>query len=602
MFTGMPVWSLFYPCVVGIGAVLVKAGVSLSSLNTYIVGLAVLYGVGLFIGAKRRSQFELSRSLGINSAFFCSQFLLFFLLGPYLEIPSDPVGVHLFRISEWLFHPENIFSPLRWGKEGSTSYNGYLWSAAFLAPGKFADVEGLRLLAAVNCTILAMCLYRWILAISDNYIVGILGVLFTEITLGTAGHSYFRYYALAPGLLNLAVLFDLMAVLVRERRGILVDGILILFSAVLFYLTHHQEILFLGMATVALMAARYSKIQGILWTKRAAIGLLLLTCIFYGIAFLRNGVPGKFTETISFWGPLFLANPFSERIQGTVNTALKFALLVALGLSFHYRKILIGLQRKKESIFLVALCLSPFVLLFVPPVSFMVARVLSGPTYFRLFYFSPLALLPIYLIFLLWDQVTFKERAVFTLLLLVIFSLSFRKKSAGSHFFYYSNPKEELNPWPELTASVGSLSLPKNTILVTDALTSYPMMYLEGLYTPSCHTWRCTFPMEYVLPASFWHFTLNAEHPLLVINEEVHFSKSRFTGHWPEDVRNLKYYTHSEEKNWIQTLLQSGDLVLQERVVGKFSIYEFTKYKQWDALCHSPGVKRERFRSCEKIR
>lgn len=595
-------WSLLYPCLVFLSTFLMAKGVAFSAIVFWLLALHGAFFLGLGVKLYKQKGWHagsfFSENLAVFGVFGVVQIALLWWLGPYVEVPSDSVGVHLYRLSEWLFHPEKV--RVMWTEEvkSTTSYLGYLWGAVLMSPAKLGDVEKLSLVAFSNTFILTLCFYRFIDAFTENAWLSFLGVCLTQLTLGTLGHSYFRYYSLAPGILNFAVSLDLFSVLARQKKITLLNSGMFLFVAVLFAVTHHQELLCLGMGGLAFLLVAGIPVWERLPMKKVFQCVAFLTLGIYVIVFLKVGSLARSLDTLPLIGTFNVVNPFSVRINGTINPSLKLILGVLL-LCILFFRFSLPAEKKRKCIFLCGLCGLPFFLLFFPATSGLVARFLSSPTHYRLLYFAPLATALVFFYSLLRKGSHRIVRVSFLLVFLLVFVFSFRKNGIGKNFFYHSDPSKELNLWPELYSAVRALSLPKETIIVTDALTAYPMLFLTGHYTVSCHRWRCAFPPNYEKNVNIWllKYSLPA-HPVFVFNESKTFTPSPFVGHWPADIRRVDQYYFPKTQEWVEELVENQELLLMEHREDQFSVYESPLFKGWDGLCQVPGFRRELFRSC----
>lgn len=264
------------------------------------LGLLVLSLVWLLAGW-RKSPPGLRQK--VNSAAFSSRWdiialfiiaaatgIYFYLAGPYLELPSD-VFAHL-------EYAQGALADLADG-----NFTGGFPMAILSGPGNYSWYYIFALLCALTSTdfqsallpaTLANVLTLMIVLFAFSTIVfeaqsdrrrrsllALVSCIIFFVTFGTNIFAFVRYYALAPTLLNMALYFSVIAILLRYVRagGVpLVWCCFILLAMLVAWLIHEQETLFIFLTGLCL--SLYAVIARLSSGKSRAVDVNVSTGVF----------------------------------------------------------------------------------------------------------------------------------------------------------------------------------------------------------------------------------------------------------------------------------------------------------------------------------
>ncbi len=579
----------------------------------------ILYAIGIFIYLFRKNSKTWQISpLVPASALRHWPFAVFLTLlgiyvwhqGAYIEIPSDPVGVHLFRIGEWLregyiplgAHDNTFFS--------GTLMSGYIYSAAMIASSSLDRATSAELLFLLNTLLLTSAFYFVSYFFSRKSHLALITVILAQLTLGTTVYNYFRYYAFAPGLLAMILLLDTIAIsstLKYKKSQFLKFCFLGLFFLVS-WLMHKQEAILIG--TIVLFTLGYFsvKITSPECFNKFRIVFPFLTFLLFVTAFLAvitnhatqgaHTIPEFNEEFIEFrsigkFTPL-LANPFGPRISATLNLAYLVCLILSFGgiyLQLWARKKESQANAEPDHLWLFSLSLLPLFILFFPPAATLFSVFFYDTVFYRILYF-PAVFLAAPLTFDVAQDFFVKKtvskppkrsttanlvfQIVFGGLLICLTFLG--NNSRTRHFFLRPVSQESYLEKLPVYEWIKTLKLNRESLIYTDPITAYPMTYLTDLHTSDCKSWRCDFP-----GSIFWDRpqgvlgteSLAKKYHYFLVNTQTNYSDSNLAAHWPKDIRDWRKYMDAAFPQWVETLAKEGKLIRLGKSAG-YILYEST--------------------------
>ncbi len=557
--------------------------------------LALVAGLAIWFSWKSTTTLLLKQhnALWVYMAFYVP---LLFWQGAYLEIPADPIGVHLFRIGEWLRDSYIPFGVENNGPFSSTLYYGYLFNSAALALGPMPRHQGIEVLNFFNSLILAVAFYNTSYYFLKSSSKAVASLILAQLVMGISCYSYFRYYTFAPTLFNMVLFLDALVVLhsLREtQHPIRAWGFLAAAFAASWF-THKQEALMLFSATtvtcfylsipsVGSRSPRFFRRLGGALFLGAALGTL--TGVWLG----KIEIPsGKLLQDYLVLGKIqglsiMMANPRSWHIRTTLNLSLLMCCAVVAVWAVR------ALNQngwetwiRQRTTYLALLCAFPFLAAFFPPLSTFYSLFFYHLVFYRLLYFSFVFILVPLALSELYPKQKRRWLPIWGLALAAIsYNCFWGKDSRGQHFMSRSRLDETYLPSLDVYEEIAALKLSKSTrnaggiTLYTDPVTAYPMVFLTGITTQTCYNWRCDFPgtsgqVEHSKESlKFYLGTVD----YFLFNSSPSYSKSRFAGHWGTRVRDIEPYYDPQAPKWIGELVNEKllSLVFQK---GDFSLYK----------------------------
>ena len=553
-----------------------------------------------FVFRFKRLRVDLQESLLVFRShipgliYFVSYGILLAWQKPYLEIPSDPVGVHLYRIAE-------VLRPGVWSRAllfsngaNSTHLLGYVVDALAVKFSSLDRFDSILVLGFAKAMLLSFVIYKTAYRILGKSLWAVLSLFLAQTVMGTAGYSYFRYYTFAPSFLNMAMYVEMLPFIARLpyerwnwRKSLLLC--MVFFAC---FMTHKQEALFFGTAVVLSLTCGCLQMSGAAYVLRNRLQVISVLFVCFGLlAFgiytkkIIQSMPLALEEYHIYWSFGFFKvlrlNFHSSRLWATLNASLISCLSVIgiWGLSSLIRNHQMrGVPRMalSEFGFFGLLSVWPLVAAFFPPVSTFYSFFFYDSVFFRLLYAPPFFLLiPGILKNLFvgrrrWVKVVAGGGIAFAFLGLLVFDKETRlthflaKASDGGTPFGYKVEFQEIE----------KLSTRYTKPILSDTITEYSMPFFTGFRTSRCVNSRCWWPplaMGYLREEEF--FSALKEFSLVVFNGRTEYTKSDFAVHWSVDVRRLdRYYVKNFDK-WVSDAEQRGWLRrLYER--EKFVVYE----------------------------
>ncbi len=494
-----------------------------------------------------------------------------FFQGAYLEVPSDAVGVHLFRIGDWLRCPTIGTYGGRHSLLASTSYWGYLSDAIAVSLGSASRTAAVESLFWCKSLLLSWAVYLAAYRFTQSRHWGLAGLFVFQISSGIQVYSYFRHYTFAPGFLNTLFVLDGAWLLFRMRANPwrvvywLVAGVYFCVAA----LFHKQEALFLGIFALGTLA---------LHTRRVFYGALasIVGLIVWGVLSGRwiQGLEHLRSEYVFLgsWGPVkfLVGNPFSYRL-GSLVQGPQWVFLSATAALFWWCKREKGFRDTVGQPwgFAFWLSLGVYACCFFPPFATMLSFFFYDAVFYRLIYASLVVLIFPWSTLQLWRRGQAGTKVlVWGAWVVILWMLFFGRYDRGRDFFRPAVPAEGIAFFSPFLDTVAPL-IPRDCgapepkpALFTDPITAYPLNYLYGIYTPTCYLWSCEFPGNHweppVTQEGFDH--LVGEFRYFLINHSSQYLPAPEGGHWGVRIRDVRQYYSPAFLDLIEHAVRVGRL------------------------------------------
>lgn len=533
-----------------------------------------------------------------HSAFFVFLFIYvpFVLLWQkaYVEIPADPVGVHLFRIADWLRYKFIEFGLPNNSVRDSSLYLGYLIASQPFALMKDNISAAIEWVSLWHSFLFCGGIYLTAFFFFKDSLKAVCAVVLAQLTLGISVYSYLRYYPFAPGMLNMMLVLGCLTILAQHKNTLTREWkpwLFLLTAFAICFFTHKQEGLFILTQILFTFLFASFRITNPIYYRSSRwvfIGLFLLgtgsllLLAYKGYVhqfgleaseeFLSLGQIGQMT--------IMMANPFtSNRVTQSFGGGLVTIFLFNfLGHFWRYRKMGLETWLQDSRTFYFYLSLVPILIVFFPPFATAYFFLFYNEVFYRIIY-SSFYFFPFIDIFFDWKTKKYFPAAC----LIAIIAISTSNYSRLPHFFYHSNAKDSYAAWTTVYETIKGLpmrreqdSYCKETCpdpeIYTDPITAHSMPILSGRLSTTCYYWRCYMvPTHWAVHHSakaLWEELYRLEYA--VINLSPNFTKSRFAAHWPEDIRDLKRYYDPKILEWMQ-LFETKNLV--EKIYDHESVY-----------------------------
>jgi hypothetical protein len=518
-------------------------------------------------------------------------FLVYFLFlvalllwqGAYVEIPSDPVGVHLFRMGDWL---RDRYIPLGAEENGifsSTLYFGYVFNSAAVALSPFARETSVEIIAVFNSLALATAFYGCAFYFLKRSLWAVLALIAAQLIMGISVYAYFRNYTFGPTLFNMVCVLDVLSILssLKNRATAKSSWVLLALFFLVGWFTHKQEAIFV--ATAAMCTFLYFGIPAVGAAYRRVFLGLGVGCVVASVSGAGLGIAvGKILppEKLSLVGfkvffkiagyPILMAHPLIWHTRTVLNFA--FVLSVALSCAWAWREIRrdgwrIWIARPISFVFLFSLV--PFAIAFFPPFASFYALFFYNLVFYRVFYLSFIFIvLPVAVPTLFRGAGPVGKSVVALAMAVLVWNCFWGPYARGGHFLARIHADETYRPALPILHRIAAMQIPKSKknpggiSIYTDSVTAYPLNFFTGASSQTCYLWRCDFPgssgqVEHTLAGfEFYLGTLD----YLLYNTNKISTPSRFSGHWPPDIRDSSRYYDSQVPLWIETLEKTGKL------------------------------------------
>ena len=517
----------------------------------------------------------------IGLALVAAMYLAWYLLaGPYTEIPAD-----LYRHMEFTKHyygsiGNDSFGPPLTLSQLAAQLGGFWYVlvafAANLSGALLIDVIYPTML--VNGLIFILAVYVFsnelfrVLDLSELQvrIAAVITCVFVSLQMGVTTYSFIRYYSMAPGILNMVVMFAALVCFMhllgqRRDRADLEPNLNAALSVILLVLCfgialamHNQEALFiLVMGVIAVSYMVYIWIAdnagGGLKGSLVAIGIfisIVVSLLFFLPVFFNQppapDSPHQKVVPLPFelpnYGPLYVLNP-----------KYQFSEVVTLWGGIVYIAFVLWFQFFRRQPLLVAGMLVPLFTIFNPLFVDLFIRIKDDHSLWRLCYLIPLYPVAGLFIVRFTDTMgTDRSEGFFQkgLILAIVLALVILPFSTGlNRYVRLSNrPVAEANSyhlWQDLLDELNSYT--KSERILTDPVTGYVISAL----TPH-HTFRYKFfasELYHAFPFVFEHYDdlpLGRYRGWLLVINKREGNNSRtgsISRHWPEDIMKVsKYY------------------------------------------------------------
>lgn len=504
----------------------------------------------------------------------------YYYAGPYLEVPAD-VFQHLEYIQAM---SNNIDASLSTGHSLSQYYlpvNGKHWHYFYALINSWIGHEpsdSIQAASFFNNLVFLLAVYTFSLSLfrktlsdrSTLISIALCTTMFTFLHFGVNVFSFIRYYAMAPVMLNMALYFTVMLLVLDfyERKTWRLTYIFI--SIVILYscaLIHAQEALFVIIMAMMLGLYYFLRLNVPAFRKMSggnlelaaeslyklkinivfALSVLVFVCVWvYSYVYLdRNSVitPKLFNlgNYSSFLDGQFILNPVHQF----------YAVITMWGIAV-YILFFINWEKFRANPFLVCGMLSPVFTVFNPLFVDLFLRYDNSLTLWRLSFLVPLSFVAGY-IFLFAILDVFKSgpagKSKGIILILVLVVPLFLGSSTGIGNLYSRIPTlaasdRDVTPahWGDLIKYLDSVD-EKNRI-ITDPVTGYMISALTKHNSPRKKFHRIWGYVEF-------NFDDYNDHPLdryqgfmLVINKRdgALSLNGKLARHWPEKILNVSSY------------------------------------------------------------
>lgn len=516
--------------------------------------------------------------------------------GAYLEVPADPMGVHLFRIGDWLRDRYITLGAEENGLFSSTLYFGYAFNSAAIALSPFTRETAVEIAAVFNSLFLAVGFYGAAYYFLKRSAAAVIALVAAQLIMGISVYAYFRYYTFAPTLFNMVCVLDGICLLHSLRSHPQRRASWALLAAFFFtgWLSHKQEALFMG--TAGLFTCLYFSIPAVGASRprlfQILAGLALTVSVVgtgLGLAVGKIVAPvglslvgfKVFTKLVGI--PVLMAHPFIWHTRTVLNLA--FVLSVAIGIAWAWREIARDGWRAwigRPLTYVLLLSLLPFAIAFFPPMATVYALFFYNLVFYRVFYLSFIFIcLPVAVPALWRGSRAWGKGICAAAVGLILFNCFAGENPRGPHFFARVPAAESYGPLLPVLNRIAALRIPKSTAnpggisIYTDSVTAYPLNFFTGASSQTCYLWRCDFPRssgqtEHT-PQGFELYLGTLDY--LLYNPKTDYVPSRFPGHWPADIRETSRFWDPQVPQWIAELVKAGKLTLLFREAG----YEFYK-------------------------
>jgi len=540
------------------------------------------------------------------------------LVGPYLEIPSD-VYQHFEFIQDMFQRIEQSIAsdgPLSWYL---LRQNGKYWHLLYAFLAHWTGHEPQQIILPVTfltSTLFLLGVYRLAtvvyadLELSAGQLAAVAAVttLFVVLHFGINMFSYVRYYALAPTMVNYVLYFAVMAVAVDFFRGRAWEWRYLVIAMVVLYASayiHRQEALFAIVMTMMMGFVLFAQ-RG--WAPavapaapvRSAVRRLLgvlsdkinLAALLSAALFVGYFIYAYATKTRGFIPepkiiPLEVVLPFVKHLY-ILNPTYQFYYVLTLWGVYVYAVFFVYRRWFRGNFFILAGMLSPLLTIFNPFFVDLFLRSGPGKSMWRLSYLVPLHFVAGYLAVRLalvirdghWRSRLGASLALAPLLLL-LFPVNLVYIDAPYSRLHTLMPvARESSPalWRDLLDYLESL--PERETIITDPVTGY---VVSGLTRHVSYRHKFHRRRGYV---EFNHADY-AGHPLdahagklLIINQrdgEVsqHGAMAR---HWPDHILKVSNYYYAEGlEPYLQGHPERFELLWEEDRIRVYRILAVTQ-------------------------
>ncbi|MGI9315707.1 MAG: hypothetical protein ACR2QW_00130, partial [bacterium] len=505
-------------------------------------------------------------------------YLIWYLIaGPYTEVPAD-----LYRHLEFTKYQFELISNGSFGPPLSlwqlATQQGGFWYVLVAFAAHVTDtglIDVIYPVMLINGTVFLLGVYVFSnqlfqtlsLSTVQMRIAAVLTCAFVVIQMGVTAFSFVRYYSMAPGILNMVVLFAAQVCMMNlvglgqnqahrvpsMSRGL--SGLLLILCFGVALAMHNQEGLFiLTMAVVLSVLMVFFRIKDRV-IEAAKVNWISLGVLFFavvsGLVFLlltfdqapvpqsRNHKVIALPFSLPSYGPLYILNPKYQFAEVVTVWGILVSLLFVIWIRFFKRQPL-----------LVVGMLVPFVTVFNPIFVDVFLRIKDDHSLWRLCFLMPLY--PVAALFITkcageWLRYSFKRKVAIFVTILMLFVLPFSPR-LNPHVRISNLAVAESNSyqlWQDLLNELNSFDQAERVL--TDPVTGYVISAL----TPHI-TFRYKFFASDLYHAFPFVFDSYDEFPLarywnwlLVVNRRdgaASESGSR-SGHWPENIMKVsKYY------------------------------------------------------------
>ena len=622
-------WSLRLPLIVMVSYAIFVASVVVAyllgtnyqqAMYGWVIAVAVSGGLGIL----RATQFVLrgrpislfpdvtfNAPTGIFLATVGSVLIYLIWAGPYLELPSDSWW-HLGRMQDQL---EAIDQGHTFGRLGLTQYlhkergYWYLLHAALTWLAGYDIQRSIAYVSTLNPLILLISVYGFALFIFNRmnlsnvqlHLVACFSVVFFIMHFGISAFAYIRYYAFAPAMLSYAIYLGMTGVFLSWLEGNVKGGTmlaLVILSVFVLTAVHKQEMMYFLIAASALIAylfvlqyrersspvSRRGSYVSEYYSHRKIVVLFLVLISVYLLVhvYLYVSVDRKSALRLARIIDVNSFAPFLKNLY-ILDPTKNFYATVTIWGAFIYLLYLIKWKSFKNNIYITSMMLVPFITVFNPVFVDLFLRVSWPELLWRITYMLPLSFLGAYFLVFYLHRITEstgllrRMYAMVPILLLFVLLFPIQSRFVEAHEVRFPSlmKQAETNDYRNWSDLVAYLKTQPKKSVITDRITGY---MINGLTSHVHHSYK--FSRHHALPLnSTQYHRSNFETRTgwwLIINmrEGALSSTGRISGHWPEDVLQLKNEYSVEFLTFVE---ENKDLFKPVWAAPEIRIFEVTK-------------------------
>ena len=423
-------------------------------------------------------------------------------------------------------------------------------------------------------------------------IVSCLAVLFSVIAFGISSFSYVRYYAYFPHILNMALMYATLTVVIDQLQRSKIEYPLIILSIIFFLvmaIVNAQEALFLLVMVATLLVWRGYKAcltssQDNEDERRRKVIIGVVTIAFVGIGVgvvLIHSEPGPLGEphliNLGSWNSVLMGWPI-------VNPSMRFWDVLGFFGLVTYAWFLIRWGWFERLDYVNAAMLTPLVTLFNPIFVYWFIHVASWDPIWRLAFLMPIPFVSAYLIVRSWsgrlsDRWTAGrviDRALSVGLVLLVFPVQFGPiQNEMSRLPSMTEASRENGAllWSDLIYFLDNLDGQQE--FVTDSVTNYVLQTATRHVGPKSpkERWQKgenTFAGDYKDRLLYYRL----DDKILIINTRNgrHSLTGEVSGHWPADILNVSETYPSDLRQFVDDSVKDFKLLWENDGISVYRI------------------------------
>lgn len=494
-----------------------------------------------------------------------------YFLGAYMEIPSDVVGVHFYRISQIIYSNSSLTNNSNfYNYANNSSLFFYFFSASLIQLTSFLNSMYLQIdiTYTILLTIFMYSFYNFInYFVKSNYYTA-LSILLSGTIFGISCYSYFKYYTFAPTFIAFIFFFESIILFYESKNKVnkipYVIGIILL--CIQSFIFHKQELLFILLFIYFLLIpkAKILFIMGI-----PAILLISFMMIkpnfsnFYStIHYYNIGEIKNIKIVVAKILPFIYNNHFTQ-VFNITSIGIIFLSIFPLVC----RKMKIFEDDNQKQIFYFSFF--PIFILLYPLTCTLLTIGLNEFVSYRILYSSFS-----YLSFGIILKNFYGKMYLYGkyIILLVVLGISFNVKRSN-HFLMLGQNADEKSRWQPMYNFLRNqrilLPFESTVYAITDWITAYNLPLMANIYSPvdpPDQSFRASLNgtlgiLQLTNSEEITQLLQTMNYQFIIINLSENKLLSKLDGHWSKNIRDTSPFYNSEFLSAIDILTKNKFLV-----------------------------------------